>query len=65
MDPSTKKTAISAALVMASLCFIAFILPSIVLWLGNISPYLGGAAAFLFVVGFFGIFWLRGRRRRD
>ena len=57
MDASTKKNAIAAALVMGAFCLLAFFLPNIVLWLG-------GAAAFLFVVAFFGVFWLRGRSRR-
>ncbi len=64
MDASTKKNAIAAALVMGAFCLLAFFLPNIVLWLGGYSPWLGGAAALLFVVAFFGVFWLRGRSRR-
>jgi hypothetical protein len=64
MSPEDKKSAIAA------LVFIAFfgggflVMPKIMLWLGSYSPWLGGAFGTLFVLAFFGVFWLRRRFKR-
>lgn len=65
MDKATKNSAIAAALVLLGFGVVGFFMPAIVLKLGEISPFFGGAAAVLFVLAFFGIFWLRGRRNRN
>ena len=64
MDKSTRKAAIAAAVILVGFGVTAFYLPNIVLALGEVSPYAGAAAAALFVLAFFGVFWLRGRNRR-
>jgi hypothetical protein len=44
-----------------------FVMPGLMMWLSEISPWLSYALAILFVLAFFAVFWLRGRyqRRRD
>jgi hypothetical protein len=61
MSPEDKKSA------AAALIFIAFFgggflaMPKIMLWLGGFSPWLGAVFGTLFVLAFFGVFWLRKR----
>lgn len=64
MQNKEKSPAIAAAiiLVVAGLGF--FLLPSIMLKLGDISPWLAGVFGVVFVLGFFLIFWLRARYQR-
>ena len=61
MDRSTRNAALAAFLILAGFGIAGYYMPAIVLWLGQLSPYAGGAAAALFVLAFFAIFWLRGR----
>ena len=65
MDPSNRNAAIAAFLILAGFGIVGYYMPAIMVWLGAISPYAGGAAVALFVLAFFGIFWLRGRNRRN
>lgn len=65
MDDNKRNSALAAGAILIGFGVVGFFMPGIVLQLGEISPYLGGAAAGLFVLAFFGIFWLRGRTRRD
>ncbi|HEV7304994.1 hypothetical protein [Ensifer sp.] len=64
MQTKEKSPAIAAAiiLVLAGLGF--FVLPSIMLKLGEISPWLAAAFGVIFVLGFFLLFWLRARYQR-
>lgn len=64
MQNKEKSPAIAAAiiLVVAGLGF--FVLPSIMLKLGDISPWLAAAFGVVFVLGFFLLFWLRARYQR-
>ncbi|HEV7316999.1 MAG TPA: hypothetical protein VGO04_00100 [Ensifer sp.] len=64
MQTKEKSPAIAAAiiLVVAGLGF--FVLPSIMLKLGDISPWLAAAFGVIFVLGFFLLFWLRARYQR-
>jgi len=64
MERSTRNAAVAAALILLVFGVVGFYMPAIVLWLGGLSPYAGGAAAALFVLAFFGVFWLRGRSQR-
>jgi hypothetical protein len=65
MTPEDKKSAIAAAIILIGFAGLFWMMPKIVLGLGEISPWLGGAAAVLFVLSFFGVFWLRGRYLRS
>lgn len=64
MQNKEKSPAIAAAiiLVVAGLGF--FVLPSIMLKLGDISPWLAAAFGVIFVLGFFLLFWLRACHQR-
>ena len=64
MDRETRGAAIAAALLMLIFGVGAFYLPTLVVALGDVSPFAGAAAAALFVAAFFLVFWLRGRSRR-
>ncbi|GHC64377.1 hypothetical protein [Limoniibacter endophyticus] len=61
MDENSRKSVLGAAVVLGGFGSVAYFLPSIILGLGDVSPFLGGAVALIFVAAFFGIFWLRGR----
>ena len=63
MDKSTRNSAIAAAVILLGFGIVGFYMPNIMLALGDASPIAGGIAAVLFVLAFFGIFWLRGRSR--
>ncbi len=56
--------AIAAAIILIVVGFGFFILPKIMLSLGDISPWLAAVVGTLFVLGFFLIFWLRARHQR-
>ena len=55
---------IGAALVFAGFVAFAWFLPDIMRAAGDISPWAAGAVVAIFLVGFFAVFWLRGRFRR-
>jgi hypothetical protein len=63
MTPETRRTALAAAIIFFGFAIAAYFLPSIMLALGDISPWLAGLFAILFVAAFFAIFWLRGLAR--
>jgi hypothetical protein len=64
MDEKTRNAAIAAAVILGGFGLVAFYMPTIMLSLGEISPFLAALVAILFVLAFFGVFWLRGRARR-
>jgi Na+/proline symporter len=64
MSPEDKSSAIAAAVILIGFAALFLVMPKIVLTLGAISPWLGGLAAVLFVLSFFGVFWLRARYLR-
>ncbi|MEO3384853.1 hypothetical protein [Mesorhizobium sp. CAU 1741] len=61
MDKSTRSAAIAAAVILVGFGLFAFYLPTMMLAVGSMSPFAGGLLAIVFVLAFFGIFWLRGR----
>ena len=63
MDKNTRNALVAAALILVGFGLVAFYMPTIMISLGELSPIAGGIVAVLFVVAFFGIFWLRGRSR--
>ena len=63
MDRSALRNAIAALVIIAVFAGGAYVMPSIVLALGDISPLLAVAAVAIFVLAFFAVFWLRGRLR--
>ncbi|MDN2580557.1 hypothetical protein [Aquibium sp. ELW1220] len=65
MDEKTRNAAIAAALILGGFGLVAFFMPTIMLALGEISPFLAALVGALFVLAFFGVFWLRGRAKRE
>lgn len=65
-DPQNKQRspAIAAAIILLVVGLGFYVLPPIMLWLGNFSPWLAGAFGTMFVLAFFLIFWLRARYQR-
>ena len=64
MSPEDKKSALAAASILLIFGALFWFMPQIVLGLGGISPWLGGAAALLFMLSFYILFWLKGRSGR-
>jgi type II secretory pathway component PulF len=60
-NSSSKNAAIAAAVILVGVAVVFLAMPRIVVALGDISPWLGYAAVALFILGFFGIFWVRSR----
>ena len=61
MSPEDKKNALAAAIILLVFGALFWFMPKIVLGLGGISPWLGGAAAILFMLSFYILFWLKSR----
>ena len=59
-----KSPAIAAAIILLVVGVGFFALPTIMVRLGDVSPWLAAAVGALFVIGFFLIFWLRARHQR-
>ncbi|ASY57664.1 MULTISPECIES: hypothetical protein [Sinorhizobium] len=63
-EKKDKSPAIAAAIILAVVGIGFFVLPSIMVRLGDISPWLAAGVGALFVLGFFLLFWLRARHQR-
>ncbi|MBX3598113.1 MAG: hypothetical protein KF874_11155 [Rhizobiaceae bacterium] len=63
MDRETRQAAIAAACILLIFGLLAFFMPNIMLAVGAYSTAVAGVIAVLFVVGFFALFWLRGKSR--
>lgn len=65
-EPEKKSAAIAAAIILIGFGVLAYFLPPIMLAIGAHSQIVAAIFAVLFVVGFFGVFWLRARcQKRD
>lgn len=58
------RTLLGAAAVFVGFVSFAWFLPNIMQVAGEISPWAAAAVVALFLVGSFGVLWLRGRFRR-
>lgn len=63
MDSSNRSAAIAAAVILIGFGLVAYFMPTIMLAVGEFSPFVAGLIAVAFVGAFFLIFWLRGRNR--
>ena len=59
-----RSPAVAAAVIMLAVGLLFFVMPKIMLWLGDYSPWLAAAFGALAVLAFFLIFWLRARYQR-
>lgn len=64
MNRETRNTMLATAAILIGFGGAAYFMPTIMLAAIEVSPWLAGAIAALFLLAFFGIFWLRGRMRR-
>lgn len=62
-----RKSAIAAAIILIGFGIVAFLMPRIMLAVGDYSTVAAGVIAVGFVAAFFLVFWLRARvqKRRD
>jgi hypothetical protein len=61
--PENRGPVLAAALILLVFGVGGYFLPKIILAVGSYSTTAAGLIAVLFVLAFFGIFWLRGRRQ--
>ena len=60
-----RSPAIAAAIIMGGFLLLFFAMPTIMLWLAKVSPWLAVAFGILAVLSFFLVFWLRARHQRN
>ncbi len=60
-----RSPAFAAAIIMLAVGLLFFVMPKIMLWLGDYSPWLAAVFGTLAVLAFFMIFWLRARYQRN
>ncbi|MDR6757933.1 membrane protein implicated in regulation of membrane protease activity [Mycoplana sp. BE70] len=61
---SSRSAAIAAAVILLITGLAFFVLPNVMIWLGQTSPWLAAAAGAALVLAFFLVFWLRARYQR-
>ena len=59
-----RSSAIAAAIILVGAGVVLYLMPNMVLWLGNFSPWLATGFGVCVILGFFLIFWLRARYQR-
>jgi len=66
-DPKERSPIFAAAVIFVGVALLFFVMPNIMLWLADYSPWLAAAFGAVAVLSFFLLFWLRGRyqRRKD
>ena len=62
---TTRSAAIAAAIIIGVTGLVFFYMPAMMMSLSEISPWLSYLLATFFVLAFFAVFWLRGRRQRN
>ena len=60
---SNRSSAIAAAIILGATGFVFYFMPAMMMSLSEISPWLSYAVATAFVLAFFAVFWLRGKRQ--
>ncbi|AVA22951.1 hypothetical protein NXC24_CH03327 [Rhizobium sp. NXC24] len=60
----TRSTAIAAAIILLAAMVLLYLMPDIILRLGDVSPWLGTGFGVLVILAFFLVFWLRARYQR-
>jgi hypothetical protein len=55
---------IAAALILLGFGIVGFLMPRLMVWVGDVSTVAAGLLAALFVAAFFLVFWLRARSQR-
>lgn len=60
---SNRSAAIAAAVILLGTGLVFYYMPAMMMSLSEISPWLSYALGIFFVLAFFAIFWLRGKRQ--
>ena len=60
---SNRSSAIAAAIILGVTGLVFYFMPAMMMSLSEISPWLSYAVATAFVLAFFAVFWLRGKRQ--
>ena len=63
MNAKDRQSALAAAIILGGVAILFLAMPTMVNWLGEISPWLAYALVIAFTLGFFAIFWLRARHQ--
>ncbi|KAA0701057.1 hypothetical protein DTW90_05505 [Neorhizobium sp. P12A] len=61
---SNRSSAIAAAIILLVAGAVLYLMPTIVLSLGEISPWLAAGAGICIILAFFLVFWLRAQYQR-
>lgn len=64
LDPRDRSAAIAAAVFLVIFGAGFLFLPTAMIYLGSIAPYLAAVVGTVFVLAFFFVFWLRARYQR-
>ncbi|MGY5808527.1 hypothetical protein ACXHXG_12490 [Rhizobium sp. LEGMi198b] len=60
----TRSTAIAAAIILLAAMVLLYLMPDVIVRLGDVSPWLGTGFGVLVILAFFLVFWLRARYQR-
>jgi hypothetical protein len=63
-DKTSRSSLIAAAIILLVAGTVLYLMPVIVLDLGEISPWLATVVGICIILSFFLVFWLRGRYQR-
>ena len=63
-NSTPKSQAIAAAVILGGFGLLFFLMPNIMLWIGDYSPAIAAIFGILCVLAFFLVFWLRARQQR-
>jgi hypothetical protein len=64
-DPKGRSSIFAAAVIFVGVALLFFVMPNIMLWLADYSPWLAAGFGAVAVLSFFLLFWLRARYQRD
>lgn len=62
---SNMASAIAAAVILGVTGVVFYYMPAMMMALSEISPWLSYAVGIFFVLAFFAVFWLRGKRQQN
>ncbi|MBB5573038.1 MULTISPECIES: hypothetical protein [Rhizobium] len=63
-NSETRSSAIAAAIILLAAMVLLYLMPDVIVRLGDVSPWLGTGFGVLVILAFFLVFWLRARYQR-
>ncbi len=64
-ETSNRSSAIAAAVILGVTGLVFYYMPTMMMSLSEVSPWLSYALGIFFVLAFFAVFWLRGKRQQS